>query len=159
MARSWNEMVHLQSHAVTDSNQRLYYKLPHQLEAHHKKTILWTSERATLASGSNFTACKALIAIFEAPDNYANVLPALRPPEALPDGELDLSIGGKGAEKRCAPSSKAYCERSLKCNGRGKQTLCGCGHPLLASGEKLRVTEPMIRAHFARIAAEQQGQS
>ncbi|KAJ6489576.1 hypothetical protein C8R47DRAFT_1124811 [Mycena vitilis] len=239
LARSWNEMVHLQSHAVTDSNQRLYYKLPHQLEAHHKKTILWTSERATLASGSNFTARKALIAILEAPDNYANVLPALRPPEALPDGELDLSIGGsndllsfntmaeppalgeptdsdffefepgptlaeipsvqvafqipttivppvvqmaprqprierqvlfpgatapvastnKRAEKRCAPCSKAYCERRLKCNGRGKQTLCGCGHPLLARGEKLRVTEPMIRAHFARIAAEQQGQS
>ncbi|KAJ6490305.1 hypothetical protein C8R47DRAFT_1273319 [Mycena vitilis] len=94
MARSWNEMVHLQSHAITDSNQRLYYKLPHQLEAHHKKTILWTSERATLASGSNFTARKALIAILEAPDNYANVLPALQLPEPLPDGELDLSIGG-----------------------------------------------------------------
>lgn len=94
MARSWNEMVHLQSRAVTDSNQRLYYKLPQQLEAHHKKTLLWNSERATLASGGNFTARKALVAILEAPDDYADVLPAMPLPEPIPDGELDLSIGG-----------------------------------------------------------------
>ncbi|KAJ7151286.1 hypothetical protein C8R43DRAFT_951101 [Mycena crocata] len=94
LAQSWNELVYLQPRAITDSNQRLYYKLPQHLEAHHKKTILWKSERATLASGSNFAARKALIAILEAPDNNANVLPAIPLPEPIPDGELDLSIGG-----------------------------------------------------------------
>ncbi|KAJ7654139.1 hypothetical protein DFH06DRAFT_1133685 [Mycena polygramma] len=77
----------------------------------------------------------------------------------FPGATAPVASTNKRAEKCCAPCSKAYCERRLKCNGRGKQTLCGCGHPLLARGEKLRVTEPMIRAHFARIAAEQQGQT
>lgn len=65
----------------------------------------------------------------------------------------------KRAKKRCAPCSKAYCAQRHTCNGRGKQTLCGCGHPLLAKGEKLRVTEAMIEAHFARLAAQQRQQS
>ncbi|KAJ7159341.1 hypothetical protein C8R43DRAFT_948270 [Mycena crocata] len=93
LAQSWNELVYLQPRAVTDSNQRLYYKLPQHLEAHHKKTILWSSERATLANGGNFAARKALLAILEAPDNYANILPTIPLPEAIPDGELDLSVG------------------------------------------------------------------
>ncbi|KAJ7800072.1 hypothetical protein B0H13DRAFT_1932798, partial [Mycena leptocephala] len=73
LAQSWNDM---------------------QLEAHHKKTLLWNSELATLAGGTNFAARKALLAILEAPDNYADVLPAIPLPEPMADGELDLSIGG-----------------------------------------------------------------
>ncbi|KAJ7917892.1 hypothetical protein B0H13DRAFT_2439933 [Mycena leptocephala] len=51
-AQFWNELVDAQPRSVTDSNLRLYYKLPQQLEAHHKKTILWKSECATLSDGS-----------------------------------------------------------------------------------------------------------
>ncbi|KAJ6557976.1 hypothetical protein B0H19DRAFT_1291330 [Mycena capillaripes] len=93
MAQSWNERVHHQPRTITDSNQRLYYKLPQHLEAHHKKTLLWNSECATLASGSNFAARKALIEILEAPENHTDVLPALPLPGPIPDGEVDLSIG------------------------------------------------------------------
>ncbi|KAJ7754699.1 hypothetical protein DFH07DRAFT_959733 [Mycena maculata] len=61
---------------------------------HTTKTILWNSERATLASGSNFAAHKALLKILQSPDNNTDVLPAIPLPEPIPDGELDLSIGG-----------------------------------------------------------------
>ncbi|KAF8146564.1 hypothetical protein K438DRAFT_1944507 [Mycena galopus ATCC 62051] len=90
----WNELVDAQSRSVTDSNLRLYYKLPQQLEAHHKKTILWKSERSTLTTGINFTARKPLLDILNSDDNYTHALPAIPLPEAVPDGELDLSIPG-----------------------------------------------------------------
>jgi hypothetical protein len=93
LAQSWNELFDAQSRTVTDSNQCLYYKLPIQLEAHHK-TILWSSERSTLAGGSNFAARKSLLDILNSDDNNANVLPAITFPNAVPDGELDLSIEG-----------------------------------------------------------------
>ncbi|KAJ7802444.1 hypothetical protein B0H14DRAFT_2614340 [Mycena olivaceomarginata] len=68
-----------------DSNQRLYYKLPQQLEVHHKNTILWKSECATLSEGSNFLACKPLVNILNSIDSQIAALP----PNSLPDGELD----------------------------------------------------------------------
>jgi hypothetical protein len=86
----WNTQVNIQSPAVTDSNQRLYYKVPLQLETHHKKSILLTSERSTLAAGSNFISHQPFLDIITADDNYVHALPA----NPLPDGELDLSIGG-----------------------------------------------------------------
>ncbi|KAJ7911220.1 hypothetical protein B0H13DRAFT_1875973 [Mycena leptocephala] len=91
-AQFWNELVDAQPRSVTDSNLRLYYKLPQQLEAHHKKTILWKSECATLSDGSNFAGRKQLLDILNSPDNYADTLPAIPLPEPMPDGELDLSI-------------------------------------------------------------------
>ncbi|KAJ7891736.1 hypothetical protein B0H13DRAFT_1887053 [Mycena leptocephala] len=65
-----------------------------ELEAHHKKTILWNSECAKLASGRNFAARKALLEILESPDNSTDVLPAIPLLEPIPDGDLGLSIGG-----------------------------------------------------------------
>ncbi|KAJ6570037.1 hypothetical protein B0H10DRAFT_1033460 [Mycena sp. CBHHK59/15] len=91
-AQFWNELVDGQSRAVTDSNQRLYYIFPQQLEAHHKKAILWTLERSTLANGNNFTARKPLLDILNSADNSVDTLPAIPLPDAVPDGELDLSI-------------------------------------------------------------------
>lgn len=90
----WNELVDAQSRAITDSNQRLYYKVPQQLAAHHKKTILWGSERSTLADGVNFAARKPLLEILNSEDNHVNVVPAIPLPEAVADGEIDLSITG-----------------------------------------------------------------
>ncbi|KAJ7474233.1 hypothetical protein FB451DRAFT_1398222 [Mycena latifolia] len=91
-AQFWNELVVAQSRTVTDSNLRIYCKLPQQLEAHHKKTILWKSERSTLATGSNFTARKPLLDLLNSADNYVDTLPAIPLPDAAPDGELDFSI-------------------------------------------------------------------
>ncbi|KAJ7096193.1 hypothetical protein C8R44DRAFT_950893 [Mycena epipterygia] len=87
-AQFWNLLVDSQSRAITDSNQRLYYKLPQQLEVHHKKTILWSSEHSTLADGINFAGRKPLLDVLNSDENYVNALPAI----PLPDGELDLSI-------------------------------------------------------------------
>jgi hypothetical protein len=92
LAQFWNDLVDGQDRAITESNQRLYYKLPLQLEVHHKKVILWSSERSTLADGANYAARKPLLDILNSTENYANVLPAIPLPE--PDGELDLSISG-----------------------------------------------------------------
>ncbi|KAJ7077456.1 hypothetical protein C8R44DRAFT_755207 [Mycena epipterygia] len=72
-AQFWNELVDGQSRAITDSNQRLYYKLPLQLETHHKKLLL---------------------NILNSADNHIDVLPAIPLPESVPDGEVDLSIAG-----------------------------------------------------------------
>ncbi|KAJ7914555.1 hypothetical protein B0H13DRAFT_2270697 [Mycena leptocephala] len=89
-AKFWNILVHGQSRTVTDSNQRLYYKLPLQLETHHKKTIPWKSEISTLGAGANFAARAPLLAMLNSPANLVDSLPAL----PLPDGELDLSVSG-----------------------------------------------------------------
>ncbi|KAF8995410.1 hypothetical protein BDZ89DRAFT_1149619 [Hymenopellis radicata] len=59
LAKFWNSEVDNQDRTITDSNQRLYYKLPAQLELHHKKTILWKSERSTMLFGQNVAALKA----------------------------------------------------------------------------------------------------
>ncbi|KAJ6557626.1 hypothetical protein B0H19DRAFT_1376305 [Mycena capillaripes] len=92
-AQFWNVLVHGQSRTVTESTQRLYYKLPLHLETHHKKTILWKSELSTFASGTNFTFRAPLIAMLNSSDNFADALPAV----PLPDGELDLSISVLGS--------------------------------------------------------------
>lgn len=91
-AQFWNVLVHGQSRTVTESNQRLYYKLPLHLETHHKKSLLWKSELSTLASGINFTFRAPLLAMLNSVDNFADVLPAI----PLPDGELDLSVSNPG---------------------------------------------------------------
>lgn len=89
-AQFWNIQANIQSPAIIDSNQRLYYKIPLQLEAHHKKSILLTSECSTLATGSNYIARKQFLDIMTSDDNHTTALPA----NPLPDGELDLSIQG-----------------------------------------------------------------
>ncbi|KAK6974969.1 hypothetical protein R3P38DRAFT_3295937 [Favolaschia claudopus] len=87
----WNAEVNFQPHTVTDSNMRLYYKIPQELEALHKKLILWSSEKSTLAAGANFTARQAFADILNAEDNLTDALPAIQF-EPQPDGELDLSV-------------------------------------------------------------------
>ncbi|KAJ7621841.1 hypothetical protein B0H17DRAFT_1219285 [Mycena rosella] len=88
-ARWWNAQVNFQPRTITDSNLRLYYKLPQHLEAHHKKTISWSSGRSTLAAGANFAARKEFLEILNAEDNFADVLPAISL-TAIPDGEPDI---------------------------------------------------------------------
>ncbi|KAJ7196492.1 hypothetical protein GGX14DRAFT_672632 [Mycena pura] len=91
-ARAWNGLVDLQPHNVVDSNQRLYYKLPQQLEVHHKKTIAWSLEQSTLAEGQNFAARRPLLELLTSEYNFAHGPAALPLPE--PDGEVDLAVTG-----------------------------------------------------------------
>ena len=53
LAVYWNSEVDKQDRTQTDSNKCLYYKLPPQLERHHKRTLTWSSERSTVLMGSN----------------------------------------------------------------------------------------------------------
>ncbi|KAJ6610745.1 hypothetical protein B0H10DRAFT_2224787 [Mycena sp. CBHHK59/15] len=97
----WNIQANIQSPAITDSNQQRYYKIPLQLEAHHKKSILLTSERSTLATGSNFIARKQfldtanLILCIEAPNDPGSfdrmaVPPAVGEPRDSQFNELEF---------------------------------------------------------------------
>ncbi|KAJ7143883.1 hypothetical protein C8R44DRAFT_724893 [Mycena epipterygia] len=52
------------------------------------KTILWSSERSTLADGINFAGHKPLLDLLNSDENYVDALPVI----PLPDGELELSI-------------------------------------------------------------------
>ncbi|KAJ7719793.1 hypothetical protein DFH07DRAFT_784561 [Mycena maculata] len=90
-AQWWNAQVNFQPRTITESNLRLYYKLPQHLEAHHKKTISWSSERSTLAAGANFAARKEFLEILNSEDNLGDVLPAILF-AAVPDGEQDVSL-------------------------------------------------------------------
>jgi hypothetical protein len=54
----WNSEVEKQNQTETDSSKRIYYKLPSQLERHHKKTLTWKSKCSTMFLGGNVTALK-----------------------------------------------------------------------------------------------------
>ncbi|KAJ6593174.1 hypothetical protein B0H19DRAFT_1055801 [Mycena capillaripes] len=91
---AWNALIDAQPPHITDLNQQLYYKIPQQLEAHHKKTLLWNSECSTLAYGSNFAARQPFLDLLATDGNHVDVLPATPLPDAPPDGKLDLSVNG-----------------------------------------------------------------
>ncbi|CAK5276222.1 unnamed protein product [Mycena citricolor] len=107
-AKFWNSLVAAQSPTILDSNQRLYYKIPSQLEAHHKNVIARSSELATLAIGGNFAARRPFLEMLE---NTA----AMSAPGAITfsptedadlwDGELDTSIGGYYSETSFNPTA------------------------------------------------------
>ncbi|CAK5273589.1 unnamed protein product [Mycena citricolor] len=93
----WNNQVTGQSRATTDSNQRLYYKIPSQLEAHHKHVIAWSSELATLAIEGNFAVRKEFLNALKNTKPMGAPAAITFPPnnnEDIWDGEVDLSIGG-----------------------------------------------------------------
>ncbi|KAF9052488.1 hypothetical protein BDZ89DRAFT_1032535 [Hymenopellis radicata] len=85
LAQSWNNKVNTQDRTIADTSRRLYYKLPAQLELHHKKTILWKSERSTLFMGENAIALKAFTDLIASDDNSTATLPAM----TLPGNETD----------------------------------------------------------------------
>ncbi len=95
LAQFWNASVDMQDQTITDSNQRLYYKLPAQLELHHKKTILWNSERSTLLYGENAVVLKAFTDLLASDKNTTSILPAMPLPvdtdDALKTGESHCS--------------------------------------------------------------------
>ncbi|KAF9065307.1 hypothetical protein BDP27DRAFT_1424992 [Rhodocollybia butyracea] len=76
-AQLWNLKVETQDPSTTDSNQRLYYKLPEQLQRHHKKSLEWQTSRATMSLGSNVEKVKDHLATLADPERVAHVLPAI----------------------------------------------------------------------------------
>lgn len=90
----WNGDVNSQDRTITDSNKRLYYKLPGQLEFHHKKVIAVRTERSTMYFGQNAVALQAFVDILTAEDNLVQTLPGIplslnhEPDEALRTGAV-----------------------------------------------------------------------
>jgi hypothetical protein len=72
--------VEKQDHAETDSNKRIYYKVPSQLEKHYKKTVARRATRSTVMMGSNAAALEPLRQLLAEP-NTTTVLHA----RSLPD--------------------------------------------------------------------------
>jgi hypothetical protein len=99
----WNELVNFQSHSETDTNLRLYYKVPQQLETHCKKVIEWSTERATLALGSNFTARQPFLALLASTENQAEVLPAIPLPDVFMEDGSELISYDHQSFYRLAP--------------------------------------------------------
>lgn len=87
-AKAWNVRVNTQDRTITDSDRRLYYKLPGQLEAHHKKTILFKSELSTLYFGPNAVALTAFADLIASEENSAITLPPILLPNQVPDDAL-----------------------------------------------------------------------
>ncbi|KAF7354259.1 hypothetical protein MVEN_01113900 [Mycena venus] len=90
--KDWNDEVNHQDvgqpEPVTDSNMRIYYKLPQQLERHHKNKLQWTTMQAALMDGANAEALKPWMDMSTGPNRLrASVLPAV---------ELDASVHFKG---------------------------------------------------------------
>jgi hypothetical protein len=94
----WNRNVYTQDRAETDSNKRLYYKLPSHLERHYKRTLLWKSERATVMMGSNAAALKPFKDLL-ASNNDSTVELAARELPGIPLGEEDRCFNQNGKFK------------------------------------------------------------
>jgi len=92
----WNSEVEKQDRTEVDSNKRIYYKLPSQLERHHKRILTWKSERSTLLMGGNAAALKPFRDLLMK-DNTASTLPAELPPELLA-GEEDHCYNEEGKQ-------------------------------------------------------------
>lgn len=76
---------------------QLLYKLPGQLEAHNKKTIIFSSELSTLSFGQNAVALTAFAHLLTSEENTTTTLPAIpllnnEPDDTLRTGMLGLFL-------------------------------------------------------------------
>ncbi|KAJ7678102.1 hypothetical protein DFH06DRAFT_1422622 [Mycena polygramma] len=92
-ARFWNRQVTAQSPTELDSSKRIYFKLPEQLERHHKKSIQWKTARATLNMGENVAALEPIHALLRDPSRKAVVLPAITHETVEVDYNTDPFVG------------------------------------------------------------------
>ncbi|KAJ7066294.1 hypothetical protein C8F01DRAFT_1228372 [Mycena amicta] len=92
-ARFWNRQVATQSPTELESSKRLYYKLPEQLERHHKKSIQWKTTRATLNIGGNVTALEPIRQLIRDSSRTAVVLPAITHEPIEVDYSADPLVG------------------------------------------------------------------
>jgi hypothetical protein len=86
--KDWNEDVNNQdigqAEPITRFNRHIYYKIPQQLERHHKKALQWTTAQAALMDGANGKALKPWMDMASGPTRaWASVLPAV---------EIDRSV-------------------------------------------------------------------
>jgi len=87
VAMYWNSEVEKQNQTETDSSKRIYYKLPSQLERHHKKALTWKSECSTMFLGGNADALKSFRDLLSNDNTTGTLAPAPLP--ELPRGVKD----------------------------------------------------------------------
>ncbi|KAE9397154.1 hypothetical protein BT96DRAFT_996110 [Gymnopus androsaceus JB14] len=91
-AQMWNLKVSTQDPGITDSNERLYYKLPEQLLRHHKKSLEWQTSRATMSLGANVEKVKDHLNTLNDSERVAYVLPAI--PLEDTSSQVDPTVDG-----------------------------------------------------------------
>ncbi|CAK5264360.1 unnamed protein product [Mycena citricolor] len=126
VAWSFNGAVGAQDQAIIEPERRMYYKHPSQLEAHHKKVILWKLERTTLFMGDNALALKAFSDILNSDANTVSTLTALPLSSTVDDTEKTVeqlaletehaSAQNSAADKYASGSSVVTDEQSASAN-------------------------------------------
>ncbi|KAJ7227290.1 hypothetical protein GGX14DRAFT_555855 [Mycena pura] len=93
LARFWNRRVASQSPTELAADRRLYFKLPEQLERHHKKSLQWKTTRATLNMGENVTALEPMRELLRDESRRAVVLPPIMHEPLEVDFAADPHVG------------------------------------------------------------------
>jgi len=101
MAQEWTLKVHEAAGENRERLQRIYYKLPEQLERHHKRWVQRRGENATLV---NTIGMRLPISnVLENPNRHAEVLSAVELPQASKQYKRSTaSISQKGKQKEVA---------------------------------------------------------
>ena len=97
MAQEWTLKVHEAAGENRDKTQRIYYKLPEQLERHHKSWVQRRGENATLSMTTHMRS--PITNILNNPSRQAQVLPAIQFPNPLPTKKSMPSLKQKGKQK------------------------------------------------------------
>ena len=95
-AKDWTDQVHLAAGEERSKDQRIYYKLPEQLEHHYQ---VWAASRARAATLTNTVQMRQpFTAIISDPTCRARVLPAINFIDSNASAPLSNLQKGKGRE-------------------------------------------------------------
>jgi hypothetical protein len=95
-AKDWTDQVHLAAGEERSKDQRIYYKLPEQLEHHYQ---VWAASRARAATLTNTVQMRQpFTAIISDPSRRAHVLPAINFIDSNASAPLSNLQKGKGRE-------------------------------------------------------------
>jgi len=98
MAKEWTLKVHEAATENCEKKDRIYYKLPEQLEKYHKSLVQHRGVNATLANTSNMRL--PISDLLSHPNRQAKVLPAIELPQStLQPSKQSLSQRQKGKQK------------------------------------------------------------
>lgn len=89
MAQYWAIQVHLQD-PNTERNNQIHYKLPEQLERHHKVWVRARGQTATLANSEKMR--EKITTLLNDPQRTSHVLPAHDLPSQAPRLQVPLSL-------------------------------------------------------------------
>jgi hypothetical protein len=168
----WNDTVDERAAMIPNQTKadKIYYKLPEQLEHHHK---LWVHARGTRATLVNTTKVRSGITrILSDSAHVFHVLPAIMPQAGATEatrisipkssnvspisdihssdmpsvvgsvaaGSSHQAAGKKRSERHCASCRDHKCDRAITCAGRGGRSLCKCTDHPITKNPRVRTT-------------------